>query len=111
MPLLALGGTGDGRPEHTPVAGPMMPNRAGPGQPQARPAELLATECHSVADPEIPDSRSPDSRFGRETGRELPIPDSAGNGNRRSPVSRFGRETGIGAPIGRNSGNRGYPAV
>jgi hypothetical protein len=40
VPLLALGGTGDGRPEHTPVAGP-MPNRAGPGQPQARPAEQL----------------------------------------------------------------------
>jgi hypothetical protein len=28
--------------------------------------------------PEIPSSHSPDSRFGRETGRESPFPDSAG---------------------------------
>ncbi len=37
------------------------------------------------SDPEIPDSRSPDSRFGKETEREFPIPDSAGNGNREFP--------------------------
>ncbi len=30
------------------------------------------------ANPEIPSSHSPDSRFGRETGRESPFPDSAG---------------------------------
>ena len=52
MPLLALGGTGDGRPDHAPVAGP-MPKRAGPGQPQApraRPScwPLLKCQCHSV---------------------------------------------------------------
>jgi hypothetical protein len=37
-------------------------------------------------------SRSPDFRFGRESGRESPIPDSAGIGNRGIPVSRFGRD-------------------
>jgi hypothetical protein len=64
---------------------------------------------------EIPNSRSPDSRFGRESGRESPIPDSAKIGNRPGgipgpdsrespipdsagigkqglPVSRFGRD-------------------
>ena len=70
---------------------------------------------------EIPNSRSPDSRFGRdlETGtrREFPIPDSdsaAGNGNReipRSPIrpgnGNRGPGTGTGVPIGRKSGNRG----
>ncbi len=50
-------------------------------------------------DPEIPDSRSPDSRFGRETGREFPVPDSAGNGNREIPGPRF--------PIRPGNGNRG----
>jgi hypothetical protein len=37
------------------------------------------------SDPEIPNSRPPDSRFGRETGRESPFPDSAGNRKRRGP--------------------------
>ena len=37
-------------------------------------------------DPEIPNSRSPDSRFGRESGRESPIPDSAGIGKQESPI-------------------------
>jgi hypothetical protein len=37
---------------------------------------------------EIPNSRSPDSRFGRETGRESPLPDSAGTGKQGAPVSR-----------------------
>ncbi len=39
----------------------------------------------SNPDPEIPNSRSPDSRFGRESGRESPIPDSAEIGNREIP--------------------------
>jgi hypothetical protein len=51
----------------------------------------------SSPDPEIPNSRSPDSRFGRETGRELPIPDRPGIGNREIP--RF--------PIRPGHGNRG----
>jgi hypothetical protein len=34
---------------------------------------------------EIPTLPPPDSRIGRETGMELPIPDSAGNGNREIP--------------------------
>ena len=34
------------------------------------------------ADLEISNSRSPHSRFGRETEREPPFPDSAANGNR-----------------------------
>ncbi len=45
-------------------------------------------------DPEIPNSPPPDSRIGRETGRELPIPDSAGNGNREIP--RFPDSAGNG---------------
>jgi hypothetical protein len=50
-------------------------------------------------DPEIPNSRSPDSRFGRETGREFPIPDRPGIGNRESgnapfPDSAGKRESG-----------------
>ncbi len=74
------------------------------------------------ADPEIPNARSPDSRFGRETGpgdsetgpgRESPIPVPGRNrdtGNPPFPDS--GREfTGIGVPIGRKSGNRGCPSV
>ena len=86
----------------------------GPGYQGARPHwHSVGTQsvAGSLADPEIPNSRPPDSRFGRETGREFPIPDRPGTGIGKSPVSRFGRETGIGAPIGRKSGNRGYPAV
>ena len=51
----------------------------------------------SGADPEIPNSRSPDSRFGRETGREFPIPDRPGNresGNGPFPDSAGKRESG-----------------
>ena len=60
-------------------------------------------------DPEIPNSRSPDSRFGRESGRESPIPDSAGIGNREIP--RFPIWPGIGnrGPDWPKSGNRAYP--
>jgi hypothetical protein len=62
-------------------------------------------------DPEIPNSRSPDSRFGRETGRESPFPDpagigkppfpdhdSAGNGKRRGPRLAANREIGDAPP-------------
>ncbi len=48
-------------------------------------------------DPEIPNSRPPDSRFGRETEREFPIPDRPGIGNRET--GRF--------PIRPGTGNRG----
>jgi hypothetical protein len=58
---------------------------------------LAGVLAPAAADPEIPNSRSPDSRFGRESGREFPVPDSAGNGNREIP--RF--------PIRPGNGNRG----
>ena len=58
------------------------------------------------ADPEIPNSRSPDSRFGRETGRESPIPDSAGTGN-RAQIPRFPIRPGPGLERGPRTGNRG----
>ncbi len=56
------------------------------------------------ADPEIPNSCSPDSRFGRETGRESPIPDSesAGIGKQGIPVSLFGREREPGSRLAAN---------
>ena len=54
--------------------------------------ELRENEEAPGADPEIPNSRSPDSRFCRETGRESPIPGSAGIGKEGIPDSRFGRE-------------------
>jgi len=38
--------------------------------------------------------RSPDSRFGRETGRESPIRDSAGSGNREIPRFPFRPQIG-----------------
>ena len=50
---------------------------------------------------QIPDSRSPVFRFGRESGRESPFPDSAKIGKRGFPVSRFGRD--------RESGNPRFP--
>jgi hypothetical protein len=62
---------------------------------------------------EIPNSRrSPDSdsRFGRESGRESPIPDSAKIGKRGIPDSRFGgnQETGNPPfPDSAGTGNRG----
>jgi hypothetical protein len=52
----------------------------------------------SAPDPEVPNSRSPDSRFGRETGTEFPIPDRPGIGNRPGnppfPDSAGKRESG-----------------
>ena len=62
----------------------------------------------ALAEAQIPNSRSPDSRFGRESGRESPIPDSAKFGNQGIPDSRFGRERESGPRFGRKSGNRGY---
>jgi hypothetical protein len=55
-----------------------------------------------AAYPEIPNSRSPDSRFGRETGRESPFPDSAATGKQGTPVSRFGRERESGSRLAAN---------
>ena len=56
------------------------------------------------SDPEIPNSRSPDSRlgFGRETGKG--IPDSRLGRNRESgtPVSRFGRGRESGSQLAAN---------
>ncbi len=48
----------------------------------------------------VPNSRSPDSRlgFGRETGRETPIPDSAGIGNREIPRFPIRPGPGIAVP-------------
>ena len=46
----------------------------------------------------------PFPRFGRETRRESPNPDSAGVGKQGIPDSRFGRESGIGVPIRRAGG-------
>jgi hypothetical protein len=71
----------------------------GAGRPvTGEPRFLGGKPCagHCRPDPEIPNSRSPNSRLGRETGREPPFPDSAGTGKR--------------APIGRKSGNRWYPS-
>ncbi len=59
-----------------------------------------AADLEVPSDPEIRNFRSPDFRFGRETGLQG-IPDfrlGIGNGE----IARF--------PIGRKSGNRGYPA-
>jgi hypothetical protein len=53
-------------------------------------------------DPEIPNSRSPDSRFCRETGKESPIPGSAASaviGKQGMPDSRFGRERESGSRL------------
>ena len=58
--------------------------------------QILA-DSEFLPDPEIPNSRSPDSRFGQETGREFPIPDRPGIGNRET--GRF--------PIRPGNGNRG----
>ncbi len=51
---------------------------------------------------EIPNPRSPDSRFGRETGKG--VPDSRLGRNRESgaPVSRFGRERESGSRLAAN---------
>ncbi len=53
-------------------------------------------------DPEIPNSRSPDSRFGRESGEG--IPDSRLGRNREAgiPDSRFGRERESGSRLTAN---------
>ena len=56
--------------------GPHTTRSSMPIMGPAGPASMGSREV--PADPEIPNSRSPDSRFGRETGRELPIPDSFG---------------------------------
>ena len=47
---------------------------AAPFQLSGHPASSLVAPH---PDPEIPNSHSPDSRFGREIGREPPFPDSA----------------------------------
>ena len=52
---------------------------------------LLPHHHASDPDPEIPNSRSPDSRFGGETGREPPFPDSAGNGKRGPDWPQIGK--------------------
>ena len=69
-----------------PLETPFRPEHLGTGLPLACP------------DPEVPNSRPPDSRFGRETGREFPIPEiSAGNresGNGPFPDSAGNRESG-----------------
>ena len=51
---------------------------------------------------ETPNPRSPDSRFYRETGRESPIPGSAGIGKQGIPDSRFGRERESGSRLAAN---------
>ncbi len=52
------------------------------------PSQTVTTSMTNLqSDPEIPNSRSPDSRFGRETGKG--IPDSRFARNRES-LSRFG---------------------
>jgi hypothetical protein len=60
------------------------------------------------ADPEIPNSRPPDSRFGRESGREFPTPDRPGIGNRES--GRFPIRPGTGNR-GPDSASRGFPGL
>jgi hypothetical protein len=59
----------------------------------------------TLAEAQIPNSRSPraDSRFGRESGRESPIPDSAKIGNQGIPDSA---ENGNRGPDGRGPGIR-----
>jgi hypothetical protein len=63
------------------------------GHATGRTASQPLLQLAPVPDPQIPNSRSPGSRFGRESGRESPIrrksgiggspiPDSARNGNR-----------------------------
>ena len=60
---------------------------------KVHPLSALRLGLDLPPDPEIPNSRSPDSRFGRgrETGREPPIPESAGIGNREIPRFPIGR--------------------
>jgi hypothetical protein len=55
-----------------------------PRFPSARtpPCSLGAHQLPPQPDPEVPNPRPPDSRFGRESGREFPIPDRPGIGNR-----------------------------
>ncbi len=87
------------------VKGPRANNRATLAASGLQPScgklnILVVRNAHHPPDPEIPDSRSPDSRFGRESprgGNSSPIPDSAGTGNREIP--RF--------PIWPGIGNRG----
>ncbi len=57
--------------------------------------QWLVASSRRASGPEtqIPNSRSPDSRLSRESGRESPIPDSASLiGKQGIPVSRFGRD-------------------
>jgi hypothetical protein len=64
-------------------------------------------------DPEVPNSRSPHSRFGRETGRESPIPDSAEIRNREIPPAfpdSAGTRTGNRGPGTKNRGPAGGTA-
>ena len=64
--------------------------------------QFLPYHTSGFTDPEIPNSRSPDSRFGRETGKG--IPDSRLGRNRESgtPVSRFGRDRESGSRVAAN---------
>jgi hypothetical protein len=62
-----------------------------------KPVDISEVAQAARSDPEIPNSRSPDSRFDRETGREPPFPDSAGTGNR-------GPGTGNRGPAGGTTG-------
>ena len=76
---------------------PQCPLGPDPDLPVAIPRPEADLEVPS--DPEIRNFRSPDFRFGRETGRESPdFRLGIGNGE----VARF--------PIGRKSENRGCPA-
>ena len=74
---------------------------SGLSEPTYTPTDSLRPKSTST-DPEIPNSRSPDSRFGRETGKG--IPDSRLGRNRESgtPVSRFGRERESGSRLAAN---------
>ncbi len=86
------------------------------GRPSTAGRPYIGSPALGTRRPGNPQFPFPRDRFGRESGRESPIPDLAGIGKQGVPDSRFhtdlaGNRSRIGVPIRRKSGNRGYPSV